>query len=245
MAVVNRAEPIAHDDDWQLPAELHLVNGTTITDLRWIQKNSNQSGVAEGRWQSKPVLVKLLLSNYRSAYSVWREQDGHRILTALNIKTPQLYFYGRCDGGHVVVFEFLQAQTLNELWQKQASRRAQIAEWSINLFVKLHRNGYRHIDFHLNNFLAADDVFYVVDTRSIRKVSHSLRMRTLFYASKKYGYWQRYNLAQCFSRFDPVMFEVMMDALRRGYPEAASDPELAPAIVRATKRRAARHAKRN
>ncbi|WP_424947703.1 hypothetical protein [Candidatus Spongiihabitans sp.] len=242
---MNRTEPISHFDDWQLPMELYLANGETITCLRWIQKNSNQSRVFEGQWQSKSVLIKLLLGNYRSAYRAWREQDGHRILTALNIKTPQLYFCGRCDGGHAVVFEFLQAQALHELWQKQPSCRTQIAEWSINLFVKLHRNGYRHIDFHLNNFLAVGDVFYVVDTRSIRKVSHSLRTGTLLRVSKNYGRWQRHNLVQCFARFDSAMGEVMMDALRRGYPEAANDPELAPAIIHAAKRRAARHARRN
>ena len=242
MAVVKRTKPNSYGDDWQLPAELRLANGDKIICTKLLHHLPQKRSVFMGRWQSKPVLIKLMLNKRRSVYDAWREQSGYRILTLLQINTPKLYFHAPCEGKHVVVFEFLRAQTLHELWQTQPSRRTQIAEWSINLFVKLHRNGYRHVDFHLNNFLVVDDVFYVIDLRSVRKASRSLRMRSLFYVSKKYGYWQRHYLAQCFSLFNPVIFQIMMDALRRGYPEAANDPELAPAIIHATKRRAARRA---
>ena len=243
MAGVNIREQL-HDGDLQLPAELHLANGETVICTKLVH-HPGRRAVLIGRWQSKPVLIKLMLDKRRGAHDASREHDGYRIVTSLNIKTPELYFRIRCDSGHVLAFEFLHAITLHDLWQSQPHRRTQIADWSVDLMVKLHRHGYRHVDFHFGNFLVVDDVFHVIDVRGIRKQSRSLRMGTLLYTSKKYGYWQRYNLAKWLSRYDPQTRDVMMAALQRGYPAAVNDPKLASAITLVKKRRAKRLAKPN
>ena len=242
---MNIAEQLRQCSDLKLPAELHLGNGDTVICTKLIHIIKGRRVVLAGRKKTQPVLLKIMLDKRLAARKARREYKGHRILYALNIKTPALYFYGSCGGQPGLVFEFLHGQTLHDLWQNQPKRRAQIAKWGIDLFVKLHRNGCRHVDFHLGNFMVADDVFYVIDVGSIRKASRSIRMGTLLCAPKKYGDWQRHNLAKCFARFDPQTLATMMTALKHGYPDAASDPKLAPAITHAKKRRDKRLAKRN
>ncbi len=234
-------EQLRQGGNLQLPAELRLANGEKIICTERIQTIGGRA-VLKGQWRSKSVLIKFMLNDSRSAHNMRREREGYRILTALKIRTPELYFAERCGSGHILVFEFLDAQPLKDLWESSPHRRAEIADFGIDLFLRLHRRGYRHIDFHLGNFMAADGGFYVIDVRSVRKASRSLRMRSLLRASKKYGMWQRENLAQCFFRAKPPLYNAMMDALKRKYPEAANDAKLEPAIIAMKKSRAERRA---
>ena len=246
MANMNIAEKIAHGDDLQLPMVLHLANFDTLHCTQMLRFLPGKRAVMKAQWQGQTVLVKLMLNTASGARNARREMAGYEILTAAKITTPKLLLKTRGDDkSHVLIFEFLHAQTLYELWQDQPQRRAQIAEWCVCLFAKLHRNRYQHVDFHLNNFLAVGDVFYVVDVSSIRKVSLcSLSSKTFLHVPKKYGLWQRYNLAKGFPFKPPMMFEVMINALQKNYPAAAADDKFAHAIGHASRRSRSRYLKK-
>ena len=237
------AEQLRRGDELQLPAELQLANGEKVIATEFLQRHKNERAAFKGLWKSEPVLIKFLLDGKHSANHIRRETKGNRILTALKIKTPALHFSARCAGGRVLVFEFLHGKALSELWKTQPQQRTEIADYTTALLAKLHRHGYRHADFHLNNFFAVGDVFYVIDVGAIRRASYSLRMGTLFCVPKKYGYWQRYNIGKCFARIDPKIRDVLMDALARNYPQAATDPKLVPEINAQRELRIARREK--
>ncbi len=226
---------------FQLPAKLCLANGEKVICTKLIQQNRRGNSVLKGCWQDKPVLVKVMQPK-KALRNAMREKAGHRILTELEVKTPELYFATPCNERHVVVYEFLYGQSLQNLWETDPQRRAEIADFCIGLLVKLHRNGCRHVDVALHNFMFAEGAFYVIDAHGVRKAPRRIKYGTLFGASKEYGMWQQDNLVRCLARFEPPLYDALMDALKRKYPEAANDPKLEPAIISRAKLRAEHHA---
>ena len=235
MAVVNIAEQILHNDDWQLPMELHLANFDTLHCTQMLRLLPGKRAVMKAQWQGRTVLVKLMLNTASGARDARREMAGYEILTAAKITTPKLLFKTRGDDeSHVLIFEFLQQeQSLHELWRDHAERRPQIARDCLQLIAHMHANSCCQDDLYLANFLFSETGLYVIDCASVS-----------CHATVVYGKWQRRNLALFFASFSPLSRNILLDALQESYPAAAADDRLEHAITRASQRSNSRYLKK-
>ena len=220
--------------EFALPGEL-CVGGETIECIQMLRLLPGKRAVMKAHWQERTVLVKLLPDTPFGRRTVRRELAGHEILKAAGVLTPDLLFTAR-DGGQsqVLVFEFLQhAQPLGEVWRTQTDRRLSVAAEALELVALLHRKGCYHTDLHLDNFLLAGGLMYVVDAASVT----SRRCAG-------YGKWQRDNLALFLAQFTPVWRETITGFLAQFYAEAATDHALEKAVERAWRRRKSRYLKK-
>ncbi len=141
--------------------------------------------VFRAKLNDEPVLAKVFSD--KKAYG--REVRSSKLLVEHNILTPDLLHKVKAKGGkYVIVYKYLQDSVPAD----------DLSEDLIKLFAKLHKEGLRQMDCHLDNFLLHEGKIYTVDCASIRKDEKNLHTRkslsnlALLFAQKPAHLQQQY-----------------------------------------------------
>ncbi|MDD9822694.1 MAG: hypothetical protein OXU98_07420 [Gammaproteobacteria bacterium] len=229
--------------DIELPAALVLAGGERMQCEEMLRLFPGKRAVMRARWRGRATLVKLLLDTPSGRRNARRERAGYDALRTAGLPTPELLSASRCaDGHHVLAFAFIErAHRLGD-WARAAADAADAADpagrldaaaLGLRMLARLHRNACGHTDPHLDNFILAGELVYVVDVGSIARRPNT-----------GYGRWRRNNLAFFLAQFAPLQRARLLALLPAHYAEAATDPKLQRAIARAWRRRIARYMKK-
>jgi tRNA A-37 threonylcarbamoyl transferase component Bud32 len=120
-------------------------------------------------------LLKLFVGR-GSARQAARERRGADALVAAGVPTAPLLGVGRlAGGGEALLFEFLSGATpLGDLLDAKSDARRTLDEGLaaelLTMLARLHANGLRYRDLHLDNFVRAGNVLYAVDGAAIDRM---------------------------------------------------------------------------
>lgn len=155
-----------------LPADLPVeIDGaarrlTVEAVLRLLPK---KRVVFRGSLEGRAVVVKLFAPGRSGRRNIRRELDGHRLVSAAGVATPELI--GRCaaQGGYSgLVYEAVEAPSLAQSWRRFSA--AQKKYWLgqvVAATLALHRAGGYQRDIHLGNFLLRGETLLTLDLGSI------------------------------------------------------------------------------
>lgn len=211
------------DRNIDMPATLELANGEQLICEQVLRFLPNKRIVLKAQWETRLVLIKLILNNQSGHRNLRRELFGYQALKNTKLMIPDLLLTTCCkDSNHVLIFKFInKAPTISQLWQEQIDRRLEIASSMLRLINLIHSNNCSHIDMHLSNFLLVGNQIYVLDMSAIRK-----------HSTTEYGGWQRNNIAFFISRFTPIYQKILINLLDEYYAKAANDPLLKKSVLR-------------
>ncbi len=124
--------------------------------------------VVEAQSQQQHAVIKLFSAEHKGRREIDREYDGHRIAKAAGANVPDVLFAaGNQTGCLSIAYQYIEhARTL--LSVSAAERQAQLPAL-FDTVAKLHIYGAYQSDIHLDNFLLADGVLYLVDLGSIKQ----------------------------------------------------------------------------
>jgi tRNA A-37 threonylcarbamoyl transferase component Bud32 len=124
--------------------------------------------VCIGKWNDKPVVVKIFLSPKSAGRHCDREIKGVNALKNAGIKTPALLFQGNLlqDGTPLLVFErIIPAHNPQEavLKAKTDEKRCELLKQITVVIAEQHETGLKQKDLHLGNFLLSGNDIYTID----------------------------------------------------------------------------------
>lgn len=167
----------------QIPAPFRLpiveekggeAQGQSVLEIEWVLRLvPGRRLVALARWGDRLVIVKLFFHAGQWKRHMLRDRNGVNLLRQSGVPTPELLLETTTtDGkGGVLIIEYLQQGTSLSSLLEAAVNEADIDE-VINLAVKTialcHQAGLWQRDIHLDNFMLAAGVVYLLDGGDIK-----------------------------------------------------------------------------
>lgn len=229
MSIFERLRNGAREID--LPQDIR-INGESIHCLQMLRLLPGKRATMKAKWRGREILLKLRPDTFAGGRGSRRELKIHRALRAAKIPTAELLFAARAAGAHALAFAYLQAAPMSEMWHSVPNRAQHLAVL-VRFFRAMHARGFAQHDPHMNNFLWSGETIYAIDVASVKR-----------HARRRYGAWQRRNLAELNAQIPRAWRALWPAALAAVYPEGARDTALAIAIRRARRRRQARYLKK-
>ena len=194
-----------------IPATLSLdtMPSTTVNCTEVLRDLPGKRLVCSGRWENRPVLVKLFL-HPRHAERHWqREKNGVDLLARHQIATPELLYAGQLnDHTPILIFAYLDgACTALEQWQHIRSlsddtERLQLLRQLVTLIARQHNCGLWQQDLHLDNFLLHQGTLYTIDGDGIGSTKERMNINQ-----------RRQNLALFLAQTPPQFEHLFTDVL--------------------------------
>ena len=154
-----------------LPLTVELAGEPVVVDT-WLRTLPGQRYVGRAMWRGQPVLAKLLVGGKALRHHA-REAQGAAWLAASGLATPKLLAQGTQENSAWLLFEFLSAQSLGDLWSAVAdepalsdAQQAVLAK-ALESIAKLHAKGLWQDDLHLDNLLEVDGHIHWIDGGAI------------------------------------------------------------------------------
>ena len=166
--------------------------------------------VALARWRDSQVIVKLFFHGSHWKRNLQRDLNGINLLSQAKIPTPAVLRQTTTEDskGGVLIIEYLQQGTSLGALLESAANEAEIDEvmkLAIKTISLCHRSGLWQKDIHLDNFMLAAGVVYLLDGGDIKAKGEQLDGRVA-----------RQNLALFFAQFSPI-FDEKVAALLQEY----------------------------
>jgi tRNA A-37 threonylcarbamoyl transferase component Bud32 len=128
--------------------------------------------VYRGKWQDKPVIIKIFNNSFSSKKRLQIEWQGLTELKSRNINVPEVYLKGQNekDDQVLVIQEITDCQTALERIAKAENigSKIQIYELLVDELAKLNEAGIAQTDLHLGNFLIQNKMVYPLDTAQMK-----------------------------------------------------------------------------
>jgi len=125
-----------------------------------------------GRFQGKPVFVKVFFHPFKAERHWQRESRGIQMLMENNIPVPDLLFAGRESGGpgRILVQELMpDPVNVMDEWRKNPQHAMKYLNRILGLVVKMHDAGIYQKDMHPDNFLLSGDDTFCIDVAMLDK----------------------------------------------------------------------------
>ena len=124
--------------------------------------------VCLGKWNKKPVAVKIFLSSKSAGHHFEREIKGINALKNAGIKTPALLLQGNIqqDNTPVLVFQrIMPSFNPYEVFDMAETdeKRSELLKRIEVVIAEQHEAGLRQTDLHFGNFLLSDNDIYTID----------------------------------------------------------------------------------
>ena len=124
--------------------------------------------VCLGKWNKKPVAVKIFLSSGSARQRCKREIKGINALKNAGIKTPALLLQGNLQQGDIPVLVFqriMPAFNPHEVFDMAETdeKRSELLKRIAVVIAEQHEAGLKQKDLHLGNFLLSDNDIYTID----------------------------------------------------------------------------------
>lgn len=163
--------------------------------------------VALARWRDSLVIVKLFFHARHWKRNLLRDLNGINLLRQSDVPTPRVLLQSTTEDGKggVLIFEYLrQGTSLNALFEEAGSEAEidEVMKLAIKTIALCHRAGLWQKDIHLDNFMLATGIVYLLDGGDI-KAEEPLDSKTA-----------RQNLALFFAQFPPIFDEKVATLLR-------------------------------
>lgn len=206
---------------------LSLANGDAVECGQTLRSLPAKRHVCAGRFDGRPVIVKVFLDRRRARVHFRRELDGLHAFHNVGIAAPEVLYAGDDAAGRpvIVLAHIGNAVALSTLWENSGPEpRAKLMRRMIDLLARHHAAGICQTDLHLDNFLVADGLVYSLDGDGVLAQGRALDERRSLQ-----------NLALYFSQLDPGQDAQSLAmsahyAHRRVWPEALVRERVAPMI---------------
>jgi len=124
--------------------------------------------VCIGKWNDKPVAVKIFLNSQSAGHHCKREIKGINALKNAGIKTPDLLLQSNLqqDDTPVLVFQrVMPALNPHEVFDMAETdeKRSELLKRIAVVIAEQHEAGLKQKDLHLGNFLLSDNDIYTID----------------------------------------------------------------------------------
>ena len=200
---------------------LTLADGRIVECGQTLRSLPEKRRVYAGRFDGRPVIVKVFLDRRRARVHFQRELDGLHAFHNAGIAAPEVLYAGSDgDGRPVIILARIgDAVALSVLWQEADSdQRSKLMRLMVSLLASHHVAGICQTDLHLDNFLVADGLVYSLDGDGVLAQAGPLDERRSLQ-----------NLALYFSQLDPGQDPVSLE-LSAHYAQRRS---WSPSMVRA------------
>lgn len=206
---------------------LTLADGRIVECGQTLRSLPEKRHVYAGKFDGRPVIVKVFLDRRRARVHFQRELDGLHAFHNAGIAAPEVLYAGTDgDGRPVIVLARIgDAAALSVLWQAADSdQRSKLMRLMMNLLASHHVAGICQTDLHLDNFLVADGLVYSLDGDGVLAQVGPLDERRSLQ-----------NLALYFSQLDPDQDPVSLElaayyAQRRSWSESMVRARIPPLI---------------
>ena len=127
--------------------------------------------VGKARFKNKPVLLKLITDNRQGRRVLAKEQAGHQLMLAANLRIPAIEFLSEDNEGLLAIaYQWLpDARAFTETDLQHPDHCQQLLE----LMADLHQTGLIHDDLHVDNLLISAEKLYLVDYAAIKRQAES------------------------------------------------------------------------
>jgi len=177
---MKRTTPSNNNGDFEL-----VINGIapdkkqyTVFCEELLRDVPGKRSVYRGKWQNKPVIIKIFKKCFGSKRRLLAEWQGLNELKKRNINTAEAYFYGRCENGDwvLVLEEICDSATALDKFEfaETSEAKLEIIEMLVDELAKLNKAGIVQADLHLGNFLIRGATVYPLDTAGMKFLSDSL-----------------------------------------------------------------------
>ena len=124
--------------------------------------------VCLGKWNKKPVAVKIFLNSKSARRHCKREIKGINAVANAGIKTPALLLQGNLQQGDIPVLVFqriMPAFNPHEVFDMAETdeKRSELLKRIAVVIAEQHEAGLKQKDLHLGNFLFSDNDIYTID----------------------------------------------------------------------------------
>jgi len=143
-----------------LPTEL-VIDKHVYQCVRILRFLPGQRVVIEAYSSEKKVIIKLFKGNSKGKRHWSRELKGYDAAKKVELIIPEMIqSVALKEEAFVVIYEFIEESTVltEELTKPQLL---------LNYVANIHKSGLYQDDFHFNNILIANDVFYLIDLASV------------------------------------------------------------------------------
>ncbi len=128
--------------------------------------------VCLGKWNKKPVAVKIFLNSKSARRHCEREIKGINAVANAGIKTPALLLQGNLQQGDIPVLVFqriMPALNPHEVFDMAETdeKRSELLKRIAVVIAEQHEAGLKQKDLHLGNFLLSDNDIYTIDGDTI------------------------------------------------------------------------------
>lgn len=203
----------------QLPLEqgqkqLFWVDGTAQAVLceKLLRCVPGKRWVCLAQWGEQQIIAKI----FTHAHHAQRELAGVNALTEANITTPDLLHHGwvKEQSLYIILYAYIpHKQELDRYWQTTDDiGREELLHKLIVTTAELHQAGLLQQDFHLRNFILANNKIYVLDAASIKRSKNQQALAEL--VSLK-------NLALLFGQL-PTRYDLQVEKFYRIYTQLRS-----------------------
>jgi tRNA A-37 threonylcarbamoyl transferase component Bud32 len=183
-----------------LPTEL-LIDKKVYQCVRILRFLSGQRVVIEAYSSEQKVIIKLFMGNSKGKRHWNRELKGYDAAKKAELIIPEmLQSIALKEGAFVVIYEFIENSSVltEELTKPQLL---------LDYVANIHNSGIYQDDFHFNNILIANDIFYLIDLASVcqEKTSPLSKKQSLI------------NLAMLIAQYSPVGQQQLLEAMEVYY----------------------------
>ena len=147
----------------ELPQTLQLKGGQLLHCERLLRMLPGKRAVFKARLQNQPVLAKIFLETAQR--QVARERAGYDRLVAAGQPTPKRIDTLNCDGGTVILFEFLDEVT--PLFREDILPSKLELDRLLDRLQAMYAAGVYQEDLHWGNFLWHRGIAFVIDTGAV------------------------------------------------------------------------------
>ena len=128
--------------------------------------------VCLGKWNKKPVAVKIFLNSKSARRHCDREIKGINALKDAGIKTPALLLQGNLQQGDIPVLVFQRIMPVfspHEVFDMAETdkKRSELIKRMAVVIAEQHEAGLKQKDLHSGNFLLSDNDIYTIDGDTI------------------------------------------------------------------------------
>lgn len=154
--------------------------GGTLACTELLRIVPGKRAVLLGRWQGRPVAVKLFYRRFRAGKHMAVEVEGNRLLKKVGIPSAQILYSGSVQANYakVLVFEYIYpSQSLGDVVRSAGEPCRACLENLMALVARIHQAGFQHNDLHLDNFLVKDKTLYALDGAALEENPAPLDIR--------------------------------------------------------------------
>ncbi len=125
--------------------------------------------VGKAQFKNKPALLKLMTDNSKGRRILAKEQTGHQLMLAANLRLPAIELLPEDNEGVVAIaYQWLpDARAFTETDLQNPAYCQQL----LKLMADLHQAGLIHDDLHVDNLLISAENLYLVDYAAVKKLA--------------------------------------------------------------------------